>query len=86
MKDIVVETTDEPYWNFVSELRLKHDGRKCEWVVTARAREDKAIYYAETFASYRKAWKAYDGADRELESRYDWKSRFDQAAYEEVTR
>lgn len=86
MKEIVVETIDEPYYNFVAELRLKLGRRRCEWIVWAQAREDKAKYYAETFASYSKARKAYESADVELESRYDWKSRFDQIAYDEVTK
>lgn len=85
MKEIVVETINEPYWNYVAQLRLKiYRGRRCEWIVAAWAREDKAKCYAETFTSYSKAWKAYDNADRELESRYDWKARFDQAVYDEI--
>ena len=73
-RDIIIDTTDEPWLNFRSELHLKHDkGYKCEWIVRAWAREDKAKSYEKTFTSYRKAWKAYDRAIYELERRYDWK-------------
>lgn len=81
-KEIIIETTNDAYWDFTAELRLKHDGYKCEWIVCAWVTSDKSKYYGAKFTSYRKAWKAYDNAMSELERRYDWKAHFNQAAWD----
>lgn len=84
MKDtghIIIDTSDEPWWNFKAELHLERNGPKCEWIVSAWITSDKSKYYGAKFTSYRKAWKAYENALNEIERRYNWKAHFDNEAW-----
>ena len=77
---IIIDTSDQPWWNLKAELHLVRNGPKCNWVVHAWITSDKAKIYDETFTSYSKAWKAYTHALNEIEAIYNWKAQWNEKA------